>query len=88
MIVVRRSFEDEKKAKMGVLECAKHELVEPYHVLWERDGECRRSSAPSASRSSSVIEAGRGVMTSVHFQMRLPQSIPPPAPNSRSVRWD
>ena len=23
---------------MGVVECAKHELVEPFHVLWERDG--------------------------------------------------
>ena len=25
---------------MGVVECAKHELVEPFHVLWERDGMC------------------------------------------------
>ena len=33
-----RAFEDEKKAKMGVVECAKHELVEPFNVLWEREG--------------------------------------------------
>lgn len=31
-------FEDEKKAKMGVLECVKHDLVEPFNVLYERDG--------------------------------------------------
>jgi curved DNA binding protein len=34
-----RAFEDEKKAKMGVVECVKHELVEPYNVLYEREGE-------------------------------------------------
>ena len=36
-LVYFRAFEDEKKAKMGVVECAKHDLVEPFHVLWERD---------------------------------------------------
>lgn len=34
-----RMFEDEKKAKMGVVECVKHELIEPFTVLWEREGE-------------------------------------------------
>jgi len=34
-----RGFEDENKARMGVVECVKHELVEPYNVLYERDGE-------------------------------------------------
>ena len=34
-----RHFEDEKRARMGVIECAKHELVEPYPVYQERDGE-------------------------------------------------
>ena len=34
-----RQFEDEKRARMGVIECAKHELVEPYPVYQERDGE-------------------------------------------------
>lgn len=33
-----RAFEDEKKAKMGVVECVKHELLEPYNVLYEREG--------------------------------------------------
>ncbi len=37
LLVYFRAFEDEKKAKMGVVECAKHDLVEPFHVLWERD---------------------------------------------------
>jgi curved DNA binding protein len=34
-----RAFEDEKKARMGVVECTKHQLVEPFNVLYERDGE-------------------------------------------------
>jgi len=34
-----RAFEDEKKAKLGVAECANHELITPYSVLYEKDGE-------------------------------------------------
>ncbi|CAF0864723.1 unnamed protein product [Rotaria sordida] len=34
-----RHFEDEKRARMGVIECAKHDLVEPYPVYQEKDGE-------------------------------------------------
>ncbi|KAK2159528.1 hypothetical protein LSH36_151g02036 [Paralvinella palmiformis] len=34
-----RMFEDERKAKMGVVECVKHDLVEGFNVLWEREGE-------------------------------------------------
>lgn len=34
-----RAFEDEKKAKMGVVECRQHGLVEPFNVLWEKEGE-------------------------------------------------
>ena len=34
-----RAFDDEKKAKMGVTECARHELLSPYPVLYEKDGE-------------------------------------------------
>lgn len=34
-----RAFEDEKKAKMGVLECVNHKLVEPFNVLYEKEGE-------------------------------------------------
>jgi len=34
-----RGFEDEKKAKMGVVECSKHDLVEPFTVLWDKAGE-------------------------------------------------
>ena len=30
--------EDEKKARMGVVECVKHDLLEPFTVLWEREG--------------------------------------------------
>jgi len=34
-----RSFENETKARMGVVECAAHHLVDPYHVLYEKEGE-------------------------------------------------
>lgn len=34
-----RGFEDEKKARLGVLECVNHGLVEPYPVFYEKEGE-------------------------------------------------
>jgi curved DNA binding protein len=33
-----RAFEDEKQAKLGVVECGKHDLVVPYPVLLEKEG--------------------------------------------------
>ncbi|EDL84837.1 proliferation-associated 2G4, isoform CRA_b [Rattus norvegicus] len=35
----QKAFEDEKKARMGVVECAKHELLQPFNVLYEKEGE-------------------------------------------------
>lgn len=34
-----RAFGDENKAKIGVVECINHSLVEPFNVLWEKEGE-------------------------------------------------
>lgn len=34
-----RSCEDEKKAKMGVVESVNHKLIEPFNVLYEKDSE-------------------------------------------------
>lgn len=34
-----RAFEDEAKARLGVVECAKHDLVQPFTVLQEKEGE-------------------------------------------------
>uniref|UniRef100_A0A8C5ED11 Peptidase M24 domain-containing protein n=1 Tax=Gouania willdenowi TaxID=441366 RepID=A0A8C5ED11_GOUWI len=34
-----RAFEDEAKARLGVVECAKHELLQPFSVLHEKEGE-------------------------------------------------
>lgn len=34
-----RAFEDEKKAQVGVLECAKHELLQLCNVLSKNDSE-------------------------------------------------
>ncbi|MBN3291210.1 PA2G4 protein, partial [Polypterus senegalus] len=33
----KQAFEDEKKARMGVVECAKHELLQPFNVLYEKE---------------------------------------------------
>jgi len=33
-----RALEDEKRAKLGVVECAKHNLITPFHVLYEKEG--------------------------------------------------
>ena len=40
IIVLRstRLFDEEVKAKMGVVECAKHDLVQPFSVLYEKTG--------------------------------------------------
>lgn len=34
-----RSLEDEKKARMGVVECVSHKLLEPFNVLFEKEDE-------------------------------------------------
>ena len=33
-----RNFQDEKKARMGVVECVNHKLIEPFQVLYEKKG--------------------------------------------------
>ncbi|CEG63973.1 Putative DNA-binding protein [Rhizopus microsporus] len=33
-----RDLEDERKARMGIVECAKHQTVLPYDVVYEREG--------------------------------------------------
>jgi curved DNA binding protein len=34
---VLRDLEDERKARMGIVECAKHQTVLPYDIMYERD---------------------------------------------------
>ncbi len=34
-----RAFEDEGKARLGVVECAKHELLQPFSVLNEKESQ-------------------------------------------------
>ena len=35
-----RNMEDERKARMGVVECVTHKLIEPFQVLFEKEGKC------------------------------------------------
>jgi len=34
-----RAMDDEKTARLGVTECVKHEILEPFKIMWEREGE-------------------------------------------------
>ncbi len=34
-----RNFEEEGKARLGITECVKHDLMEPYPVYYDKDGE-------------------------------------------------
>lgn len=36
--LIIRACEEEGKARMGVVECLNHRLVEPYNVLYEKEG--------------------------------------------------
>ena len=38
MCSIDRSFEEEGKARMGIVECINHNLVEPFNVLYEKEG--------------------------------------------------
>ena len=33
-----RNMEDEKKARMGVVECVNKKLIEPFQVLFDKEG--------------------------------------------------
>ena len=33
-----RNLENETRAKMGVVECVTHKLIEPFQVLYEKEG--------------------------------------------------
>lgn len=39
MAFTLRSLENEQKARLGVLECVQHKLLEPYGVLYDKDTE-------------------------------------------------
>lgn len=53
--VLIRLFEDEKKAKMGVVECVKHELMQPYNVLYEKEGMIYKFSYIASNINYSVL---------------------------------
>lgn len=38
-----RHFEEETKARMGVVECVSHKMIEPFQVLYEKPSKCQLS---------------------------------------------
>ena len=38
MAMMCRAFEEESKARMGVVECVTHKLLDPFDVLYDKEG--------------------------------------------------
>jgi hypothetical protein len=54
-----RNFEDEKKAKLAVVECVNHKLIEPFQVLYEKSGKSKsRYDRRSVSMSWCQVHPG------------------------------
>lgn len=54
-----RNFEEEAKAKMGVVECVSHKLIEPFQVLFEKHSkfyEMKVSSKDNSMVLSLLVE--------------------------------
>jgi hypothetical protein len=74
-----RNFEDEKKAKMAVVECVNHKLIEPFQVLYEKSGMLRskavllyslcviQSPVAKLQEVVEIIWGGKCRQTVVHF---------------------
>lgn len=58
-----RAFEEESKARLGLVECAKHELVQPFTVLYEKEGELgfieQHINRVTASLDTRLTKVGR-----------------------------
>ena len=50
-----RSFDSETKAKMGVVECVTHKLVEPFQVLHEKDSKTTGLKNPFCTSFNSKL---------------------------------
>lgn len=53
---------------MGVVECAKHELLQPFNVLYEKEGECR-GWEPAVDNCRWVPESGESVADSAAVEI-------------------
>jgi len=65
-----RSFDDEKKARMGVVECVSHKLVDPYPVLYEKPGEF----IAQVKYTVLLMPNGQSKITGVPFDTELCES--------------
>lgn len=65
-----RSFEDEKKARMGVIECVNHKLVDPFTVLFEKDDQL----VAQFKYTVLVKSTGNVKITGLNFEKELYES--------------
>lgn len=61
-----RNFEEEAKAKMGVVECVSHKLIEPFQVLYEKHSEYQKTFQLSSKDNSMILSLSVEIM-SRHF---------------------
>ena len=55
---------------MGVVECVKHDLMQPFQVLYERDGK-KFAFEPSRGKTNNLFQNGSDTNRSVQSQVRL-----------------
>ncbi|KAL0098227.1 peptidase M24, structural domain-containing protein [Phycomyces blakesleeanus] len=65
-----RDLEDERKARMGIVECAKHQTVLPYDIMYEREG----AVVAQFLTTLLVTKNGNIMVTDPHFNPALVKS--------------
>ena len=73
---MRRSLEDEKKARMGVVECVSHGLVEAYPVMWDKEGMLVLCGAALSLSACVVLAFAQGSGTSAPSLVCVPLFVP------------
>lgn len=62
-----RNFEEEAKAKMGVVECVSHKLIEPFQVLYEKHSKYHDNTKTLFSKDNSMTLSPLVEVVSRHF---------------------
>lgn len=68
-----RNFEEEAKAKMGVVECVSHKLIEPFQVLYEKHGKWRHNVSLLAKLITGCYRSVN--ILSRHFATKIMKSL-------------
>ncbi|EDL81679.1 rCG63029 [Rattus norvegicus] len=72
-----RAFEDEKKARMGIVDCAKHQLLQPFNVLCEKEGGTKIFIGGDMETKFRAETEGMAIQSLLHLEIQ-PIYIQPP----------